>query len=165
MKLSIIGSGRTGCACCYVCGLQSIFNEIVMIDKDEKKAIGKAIDLEQAFILNGSNTRVKGSYDYNDIKDSDVIVITASVPHPSVKEADDANMGVRELMLSGNRIVMDEIVSKLKKIISTDEKQPLIIMLTNPMDLILSYFMKIGNFNRKKTIGSGNLLDTARFKY
>jgi malate dehydrogenase len=170
MKISFIGgAGRTGSAAAYCVGLNSIFTEILIFDKKEQKARGIATDLEQAFILANKNINVTASFDYNDIKGSDVIVITASIPfftmEENTKNNTDKNADLREEMLSGNKQIIIEIANNLKKVIPTDDKQPLIIVLTNPMDIILSNFLRVGNFNKKKTIGSGNWLDTSRFKY
>jgi malate dehydrogenase len=169
MKISFVGSGRTGCSAAYSIGLNSIFDEMVMFDKDESKAKGLALDLEQAFILAGKNINVYPSYDYNDVKNSEVIIITASIPTftPLTQSVGTETTGLtlREAMLKDNKKIITEIAENLKKVLPTDEKQPLIVVLTNPMDIILSTFMKVGNFNKKKTIGSGNWLDSARFKY
>ncbi|MDR2527166.1 MAG: hypothetical protein LBC92_04815, partial [Rickettsiales bacterium] len=70
----------------------------------------------------------------------------------------------REQLLTDNKKIIESIATELKKYVSADEKQPLIIMVSNPVDLILNHFIESGNFNKKKTIGSGNWLDTNRFK-
>jgi len=168
-KITFIGVGRTGCSAAYTIGLKSIFTEIVLFDKDENKAKGVALDMEQAFILNGTDTKVSGSYNYDDVKGSDVIIITASIP-TFTKETqntgkENTGLDLRESMLAGNKKIITEIAENLVRVIPRDEKQPLIIVLTNPMDIILSTFMRVGQFNKKKTIGSGNWLDSARFKF
>jgi malate dehydrogenase len=169
MKISFVGAGRTGCSVASVIGLNSIFDEMVMFDIDENKAKGLALDLEQSFILAGKNINVYGTYDYNSIKDSDVVIVTASIPtftyETQSKGNENVGLTLRESMLEGNKKIITDIALNLKEVIPTDEKQPLIVVLTNPMDIILSTFMRVGNFNKKKTIGSGNWLDTARFKY
>jgi malate dehydrogenase len=169
MKISFIGAGRTGCSAAYAVGLNSIFDEMVIFDVNENKAKGLALDLEQAFILSNKNINVHSSCNYNDIKGSEVIVITASIPTftPETQANGGENTGLtlREAMLDGNRKIITDIALNLKKVVPTDEKQPLIIILTNPMDVILSAFLRVGGFNKKKTIGSGNWLDSARFKY
>jgi malate dehydrogenase len=169
MKISFIGAGRVGCSTAYAVGLNSIFDEIVLFDIEENKAKGLALDMSQAFILAGKDLNVYGSYDYNDLKNSDVIIITASIPSftKETQSAGGENGGLtlRESMMDGNKKVITEIANNLKKVIPTDEKQPLICVLTNPMDIILSTFMRVGGFNKKKTIGSGNWLDSTRFKY
>ncbi|GMO60536.1 MAG: malate dehydrogenase [Rickettsiales bacterium] len=171
MKITFIGgAGRVGTSTCYAVGLNSIFDEILLFDKDEDAAKGLAIDMEQAFILAGKNIKVSGSYDYNDIKGSDVIIITASIP-TFTKETqktggENGGLSLREAMLEGNKAVITDIANNLKKVIPlTDKEQPLIAVLTNPMDIILSTFMRVGGFSKKKTIGSGNWLDSTRFKY
>lgn len=157
MKISFIGAGGVGCSTAFASGLKNLCNEIVLIDLYKDYSIGKAIDLQQAFILNEKDVKVIGSDDYNDIKGSDAIVITAGI-------ATNGNAD-RESLLEKNKEIIGDIAKKLTQIIPNDDKQPLIIMVTNPLDVILNHFIKVGNFNKKKTIGSGNWLDTARFKY
>jgi malate dehydrogenase len=159
-KISFIGSGGVSCTTAFACGLKlgDELSEIVLIDVNYDIAFGRGADLRQGFILNGTDTKVTPTNDYSNITGSDVIVITASIPAP-------ANVGiheVREAMLKDNKKIIAEIADKLKKVIPTDDKQPLIIVVSNPLDLILNHFIKIGNFNKKKTIGSGNWLDTSR---
>ena len=159
MKISFIGSGGVGCSTAFACGLKGLFDEFVMIDIFKDYSIGKAMDLEQGFILNEINdVKVFGSDGYDMIKNSDVIVITAG-------KATHGEGNNRETLLEDNKKIIGEIAEKVKKLVPTDDKQPLIIIVTNPLDIILKHFIDVGNFNKKKTIGSGNWLDTARFKY
>ena len=157
MKISFIGSGATSTTTAFAIGLKNNIDEIVLLDININIAKGKAIDLQQGFIMQEKNTKVIGTDDYKNVKGSDVIIITAGV----------ARMpdGSRESLLAKNKLIITDIASKLKDIIPSGEKQPLIIVLTNPLDIILNTFIKAGNFNKKKTIGSGNWLDTSRFKY
>lgn len=158
MKISFIGSGGVACTTAFAMGLKGLFNEIVMLDLYTDYAKGKAIDLQQGFVLDGKDIKVVGTDNYDDIKGSDAIVITAGI-------ANTDGTADRESLLGKNKEIMSAIAKKIKAIISTDDKQPLIIMVTNPLDVILKHFIDEGNFNKKKTIGSGNWLDTARFKY
>ena len=157
MKISFIGSGGVACSTAFAVGLKGLASEIVMLDINKNFAKGKAIDLQQGFVLDGKDVSVIGTDDYVNIKGSDIIVITAGV----------ANRGNadREALLAKNKLIMMDIANKIKDVVPTNDKQPLIIMVTNPLDVILQHFIKVGNFNIKKTIGSGNWLDSARFKY
>ena len=157
MKITFIGSGGLGSSTAFACGIMLSVDDIVMIDVLKNHAISKALDLQQCMMLNGKQTKVIGGDDYKMVKDSDIIIITASVAMSKIE--------CREQLLEYNRSVIIQIADKLKNIIPTDDKQPLIIMLSNPMDIMLKYFIDTGGFNKKKTIGSGNLLDTYRFKY
>ena len=157
MKITFIGSGGLGSSTAFACGIKFIVDEIAMIDILKNHAIAKALDLQQGMMLNGKQTKVIGGDDYKLAKDSNVIIITASVSMSNVEN--------REQLLEYNKPVIIQIAEELKNIIPTDDKQPLIIMLSNPMDIMLKYFIDAGGFNKNKTIGSGNLLDTYRFKY
>jgi len=159
MKISFVGSGSVASNTAFISGIKCSFDEIVMLDIFEDFAKGKAIDLEQGLILNGKNTKVIGTSDYKYIEGSDIIIITAGIAN---KTSGASN---RESLLGKNKEIIADIANKLKQVISTDEKQPLIIIVTNPIDIILKHFIETGNFNKRKTIGSGNWLDSARFKY
>ncbi len=155
MKISFIGSGGVACTTAFTVGLKGLFNEMVMLDIYKDYAIGKAIDLRQGLILNNKDVKTIGTDNYNDIKGSDAIVITAGV----------AGTADRESLLAKNKEIIGDIANKLSNVIPNDEKQPFIVVVTNPLDSILKHFIDVGHFNPKKTIGSGNWLDTARFKY
>ncbi|GMO56310.1 MAG: malate dehydrogenase [Rickettsiales bacterium] len=159
MKISFIGSGDVSCTTAFATGLKlgSALTDIVLIDIREDWAKGNAIDLKQAFILNGNDVNIIGTTDYKYVEGSDVIVITAG-------KADKGGQSNREALLADNKAIIGSVAEQLKKYIPTDDKQPLVICVTNPLDLILNHLIKVGGFNKKKTIGSGNRLDTARFK-
>ncbi|MDR3290006.1 MAG: hypothetical protein LBT02_01860 [Rickettsiales bacterium] len=159
VKVSFIGAGGVSCTTAFATGLKlgKDLNEVVLIDVSEDIAFGRAVDLRQGFILNNIDTKVVGTTDYSKVAGSDVIIITASVPSvPGVSN--------REAMLAKNKEVIAICAENLKKVIPTDDKQPLIIVVSNPLDLILNHFIKVGGFNKKKTIGSGNWLDTGRMQ-
>lgn len=156
MKVSFIGSGGVACTTAFALSFNKIFNEIVMLDINLNYAEGKAMDLQQSFILNNKNINIIGTNNYKYVEGSDLIVITAG---SSATGAD------REALLQINRKIITEVANNLKHYIKNDDTQPFIILVTNPLDSILKTFIDIGDFNIKKTIGSGNWLDTSRFKY
>ena len=158
MKISFIGSGGVACTTAFATGLKGLFDEIVMLDLYADYARGKAMDLQQGFVLDGKDVKVIGTNDYENVRGSDAIVITAGI-------ANTDGTANREALLDKNKEIMSDIAKRIKAVVPTDDKQPLIIMVTNPLDVILKHFIDEGNFNKKKTIGSGNWLDTARFKY
>lgn len=158
MKIGFIGSGSVACNTAFILGIKNVCDEIVLLDINENFAKGKAIDMQQGFIMLGNKINVIGTSNYKYIKGSDVIIITAGV-------ADKSGKSNREELLKVNKGIIEQIANSLKEVIPTDDKQPLIIMVTNPLDIILKHFIDFGGFNKKKTIGSGNWLDTARFKY
>jgi malate dehydrogenase len=156
-KLVVFGSGRTGTAAAYACGMLDNFKEIMIIDTNKSKAIGKAIDIQQGLILQNKDTLVNGTDDVKQIKGADVIIITASVPH-----AAKPGLDVREVLLHGNRPLITKLATDIFGVVPAGTKQPLIIILTNPMDLILSQFIKTAKkvtnnkVDLKKVVGSGN---------
>lgn len=158
MKISFIGSGGVATNTAFATGLKLDCDEIILLDINENFAKGKAIDLQQAFFLNHKKVKVIGTNDYSFVNNSDAIVITAGI-------ANKGNNKSREELLDINKGIIEQVATSLKNVIPLDDKQPLIIIITNPLDIILKHFIDFGGFNKKKTIGSGNLLDTYRLKY
>lgn len=156
MKISFIGAGGVACSTAFALTFKDLFNEMVLLDINLDYAKGKAMDLEQSAIINHKNISVIGTNDYKYTEGSDAIVITAG----SAKTG-----GNREALLEINKKIITEVSNSLKPYIKNDDTQPLIIIVTNPLDSILKFFIEVGDYNPKKTIGSGNWLDTGRFKY
>ena len=117
MKISFIGSGGVACSTAFMLGIKNICDEIVLLDINENFAKGKAIDMQQGFIMTGNEIDVVGTSDYSYVKGSDVIIITAGV-------ADKSGKSNREELLKVNKGIIEQIADSLKEVIPTDDKQP-----------------------------------------
>lgn len=141
------------------------FKKVILVDiepmTNKLKAISK--DLQTQFTLENTNTEVYYTTNYDEIdklSENDVIVIPAG----KARDPNDKN-STREALFEFNRKIVDGIGKTLKeKIFLNKDKQPLIIVVTNPVDSILKSMIRTNNLDPKKTIGSGNQLDTIRFK-
>ncbi|MDR1460510.1 MAG: malate dehydrogenase [Campylobacteraceae bacterium] len=153
MKVSIIGAGNVGASACYLLIAKEICQSVILVDINHSIAQGKAIDLQQASVALVSTTRIKTSNDYKDIEKSDIVVITAGVPRRE-------NMS-REDLLSTNIKIINEIVSNIKKF----APNAIIITVSNPLDVMNYAVLKLSGFERRKVIGMGGILDSARMAH
>ena len=162
LKISFIGAGGVSSNTAFIAGLSGMFSEMILIDLYEGFARGRAMDLEQGFYLAGVDVNCVGTTDYRQIDGSDIIVITAGDAQRALRRYGVDN---REALLHKNKLIIESVSRQIREIIPTKGKQPFIITLTNPLDPILTHFIKAGGYDKRMTIGSGNLLDTSRFKY
>ncbi|MCG2714064.1 MAG: malate dehydrogenase [Candidatus Omnitrophica bacterium] len=150
MKISVIGAGNVGSlAAMRIAG--DGLGDVLLIDIAKGLAHGKALDLEDARAILKYNYNIKGSDDIRQIRDSDIIVITAGLARkPGMS---------REELLSKNAQILKEVCLNIKEL----AKQAIVIVVTNPLDIMTFYALKITGFKPEKVFGMGISLDTARF--
>lgn len=148
--ISIIGSGRVGSAIAFLCGSNGL-DDIVLVNRDEKKAIGEALDISNAIPAN-STVSIKGTGDYSQIANSDVIIVTASIGTHQASRSD--------IMLDQSILVRD-IARKIQDFAPKAK----VLMVTNPVDVMTHLIQKEGNLGSKNVLGVASSLDSARFRY
>lgn len=150
MKISIIGAGNVGSLTAMRIAEQGT-GDIVLVDIVQNLAQGKALDLEDTSPILKYNYNIQGTDDIKKIKDSDIIVITAGLTRkPGMS---------REDLLNKNAKILKDICLNIKKIVS----HSIIIVVTNPLDLMTYLALKITGFKPHKVFGMGISLDAARF--
>ena len=150
MKIGFIGAGRVGSVSAYTVIHHLNVDEIVLVDINERLAEGEALDLLHASYALKKPIKVVGGSDYSLLDDSDLIVISAGVARkPGMTRLD---------LLHRNAEIMREISKKLKNYVGNS----LILVVTNPVDLMTYLIWKETGISRKKIFGMGGLLDTAR---
>lgn len=152
-KVVIVGAGMVGTSIAYSIINQSICEEIVIIDINEAKAMGEALDMMHAMEFMNYKTIVR-SGNYNDCSDADVIIITASVPM-------DTKLTSRMELLAKNKNVMKSIVES----IMASGFNGILLIVSNPVDIMTYYAWKLSGLPKEKVIGSGTTLDSARLHY
>ena len=152
-KVVIVGAGMVGTSIAYSIINQSICEEIVIIDINEKKAMGEALDMMHAMEFMNYKTIVR-SGNYSDCHNADVIIITASVPM-------DSKLSDRMELLSRNRNVMKSIIESIMEY----KFNGILLIVSNPVDIMTYYAWKLSGLPKEKVIGSGTTLDTARLHY
>ena len=153
MKVTIVGAGNVGATAADVIASKSIVSEVVLLDIKEGFAEGKALDIMQTSNTKGFNTRVVGvTSDYSKTSNSNVVVITSGMPRKP-------GMSREELVSSNAKIVKD-----VTKNILIHSENPVIIVVSNPMDTMTYLTLKSSGLNKKRIIGMGGALDSSRFK-
>lgn len=153
-KIVIIGAGMVGSAVLSALLSENVVNEIAMIDMNEDKVLGEVLDASHttAFAYS-SNVNIHAG-DYKDCEDAQVIIMTAG---PSITKE---NASSRMLLLNKNIAVMNNVMSEIVKYTN----EAIIIVVSNPLDILVYYAQSKFNYPRNKLIGTGTLLDTARLR-
>ncbi len=150
MKISVIGAGNVGSLTAMRLAQEGL-GEIILVDIVKGLALAKALDLEDARHILKYHYNINGTDDINAIKDSDIIVITAGLARkPGM---------TREELLSKNAAILKDVCLNIKKLAA----QSLVIVVTNPLDLMTYLVLKITGFKPNKVLGMGTSLDAARF--
>ncbi|MFA5787001.1 MAG: malate dehydrogenase [Actinomycetota bacterium] len=153
MKVSVIGAGRYGSTLAYRLVLMRIAEELVLVDVAEGLPQGLALDIMQSRALEGSDTRVVGTNNYEDTQGSDIAVVTAGV-------ARLAGMSRMDLLDVNARIV-HSVVEK----IAAGSPNAVLIVVTNPLDEMTMLAAEVSGFDKPKVLGQAGMLDTARFTH
>jgi malate dehydrogenase len=151
-KISLIGAGQIGGTLAHLIGLKELANEIVLFDVASGIAKGKALDIGQSSSVDGFNVRFLGTDNYEDIKDSDVIIVTAGVPRKPGMSRDD--------LLGINLKIIKQVAEGVKK----NAPKAFVICITNPLDVIVMAFQKYSGLPTNKVVGMAGILDSSRFK-
>jgi L-lactate dehydrogenase len=150
-KIAVIGTGFVGSSFAYSLMIHGTVSEIVLIDVDKKRAEGEAMDLNHgvSFVR---PVRVWAG-DYQDCQDADIVVITAGRAQKS---------GESRLNLMTNNVeIFRQIIPKIKEYNRTG----ILLVATNPVDLMTYVALKLSGFPSSRVIGSGTILDTSRLRY
>ena len=151
-KIAVIGAGNVGATCAFVLAERKI-GEIVLLDIFEGFAKGKALDMSQGGRVLNYDGLVSGTKNYQDISGSDVVVVTSGFPRqPGM---------TREDLIGKNAEIISEVGSGIK------EHAPdcVIVMVTNPLDLMTYHMQKITGFPHNRVVGQAGILDSARMTH
>ena len=151
-KISLIGAGQIGGTLAHLIGLKELVNEVVMFDVASGIAKGKALDIAQSSSVDGFNVKFSGTDNYEDIKDSDVIIITAGVPRKPGMSRDD--------LLGINLKIIKQVAEGIK----VNAPNAFVICITNPLDVMVMAFQKYSGLPANKVVGMAGILDSSRFK-
>ena len=151
-KISLVGAGQIGGTLAHLIGLKELVNEVVLFDVASGIAKGKALDIAQSSSVDGFNVKFSGTDNYEDIKDSDVIIITAGVPRKPGMSRDD--------LLGINLKIIKQVAEGIK----TNAPNAFVICITNPLDVMVMAFQKYSGLPANKVVGMAGILDSSRFK-
>ena len=151
-KISLIGAGQIGGTLAHLISLKEIA-DVVLFDVVEGAAKGKALDISQSNSVDGSNTEIIGTSKYEDIKNSDVVIITAGVPRKPGMTRDD--------LLGTNLKIIKQVAEGIEK----NSPNAFVICITNPLDVMVMALQIYSGLPNNKVVGMAGVLDTSRFRY
>ncbi|MBR5223370.1 MAG: L-lactate dehydrogenase [Clostridia bacterium] len=149
-KITVIGSGSVGSTISYTLTVMGIASEIVMIDVNQEKSLGEALDIRQGVPFCNPANIYAGSY--VDAKDSDIVIITCGLPRKA---------GQSRLDLAQTNV---NVLKQVAKEVVPHAPNATYIIVSNPVDVLTYVFHKISGIPEERIIGSGTILDTARLR-
>ena len=153
MKVTVVGAGNVGATCADVLAYKEVCNEVVLVDIKEGLSEGKSLDIFQKAPINLYDTRTVGSTnDYSLTKNSDVVVITSGLPRKPGISRDD--------LIGTNAKIVQSVTENIVK----HSPDSIIIIVSNPLDVMTYQAHLTSNFNRNRIMGMAGILDTARFR-
>ncbi|WP_019121950.1 malate dehydrogenase [Brevibacillus massiliensis] len=152
-KIAVIGSGFTGATTAFILA-QKELGDIVLVDipQLENPTKGKALDMLESSPVLGFDANITGTANYADIKDSDLVIITAGIARKPGMSRDD--------LVNTNAGIMRSVAEQVK----TYAPNSIVIILSNPVDAMTYTFFKTSGFPKERVIGQSGVLDTARFR-
>jgi malate dehydrogenase len=151
-RIGLIGAGQIGGTLAHLAGIRDL-GEVVLFDVADGVPQGKALDLSQAAPVEGYSPKFKGANEYAEIKDADVVIVTAGVPRKPGMSRDD--------LLEINLKVMEQVGAGLRKY----APEAFVICVTNPLDAMVWALQKTSGLPRNKVVGMAGILDAARFRH
>lgn len=151
-KISLIGAGQIGGTLALLAGLKNL-GDVALVDIAEGVPQGKGLDLAEASPVEGFDCNYVGSNDYDVIKGSDVVIVTAGVPRKPGMSRDD--------LIGINTGVIQAVGENIKK----HAPNAFVIVITNPLDIMVEVMQRVTGFAPEKVVGMAGVLDSARFRY
>ena len=151
-KITLIGAGQIGGTLAHLIALKDL-GDVVLFDIAEGIARGKALDIAQSSPVEGFNVNISGTSNYEDTKNSDVIIITAGIPRKPGMSRDD--------LLGINLKIIKQVALGIKN----TSPNAFVICITNPLDVIVMALQKYSGLPKKKVVGMAGILDSSRFIY
>ncbi|MCL2174206.1 L-lactate dehydrogenase [Candidatus Saccharibacteria bacterium] len=151
IKISIVGAGFVGSTVAYTLMMRGIASEIVLVDVNPDKAAGEAMDIEHGSPFAAESVARAGSYE--DTKASDIVIITAGTNQKPGETRID--------LIARNTAIMRDVASQ----IAEQSPNAVVLIVSNPVDVMAYVFREVTSFPKNRVIGSGTNLDSARLRY
>ncbi len=151
-KVTVVGAGNVGATCANVLAHMDILKHVHLLDIQGAMAQGKALDTWQQAPIDSYSTYLTGSDKYEDTAGSDIVVITAGIPRKPGMSRDD--------LVATNAKIMGGVIESILKF----SKNPIIIVVSNPLDVMTYAAFKKSGLKRARVIGMAGVLDTARYR-
>lgn len=151
MKITVIGSGNVGATVAQVIANKELANEVFLLDIAEGTAKGKALDMYETMPILGTDTKIYGTANYEDTKDSHIVVITAGLARKPGMTRDD--------LLIKNAAIVSHCAENAVKY----SPNAFFIIVSNPLDVMTYVAQKVTGLPKNKVMGMAGILDTARY--
>jgi malate dehydrogenase len=149
-KIALIGGGQIGGVLAQLCALREL-GDVVLFDIVEGLPQGKMLDIAEVGSVDGFDVNLKGTNSYEDIKGSDVVIVTAGLPRKPGMSRDD--------LIATNSKIMKSVAEGIKQYAPNS----FVIVISNPLDAMVTLCQKITGFPHSRVIGQAGVLDSARF--
>ena len=151
-KVAIIGLGKVGITAAYACLLQHVADELVLISRSKEKVEGEQLDLEHSLPFL-EPTKITATDDFRALANSDVIIITAGAAQKVGQSRLD--------LVNENKQIIDELAPQIRPYV----QNAVVVVVSNPVDILTYRLAKMLNLPAGRVIGTGTMLDTARFRF
>ena len=151
-KIALIGAGNIGGTLAHLIGLKEL-GDVVLIDITKGIPEGKALDLAQSSTIESFNANIEGSTNYRDMKNADVVIVTAGFQRRPGMTRDD--------LVEKNSSIIQQVGKSIKKYCP----KSFVICITNPLDAMVSVLQKTAGIKNNMCVGMAGILDSARLKY
>lgn len=150
-KIALIGAGQIGGNLALM-AVQKGLGDVVLFDVVEGVPQGKALDIYESTPVDGYSNALIGTNSYDDVKDADMVIITAGIPRKPGMSRDD--------LLGTNAKIMTDVATNIKRV----APNAFVIVISNPLDAMVYLFQKVSGFPKNKVMGMAGVLDAARFR-
>lgn len=151
-KVTVIGAGFVGATSAQRI-VEKDLADVVLVDIVEGLPQGKALDIMESSPIEGFDAKIVGANDYSQTKDSDIVVVTAGIARKPGMSRDD-------LQITNAKIISDVV----RKVVTFSPKA-ILILVTNPVDVMSYLALKVSGFSPQKVIGMAGILDSSRYRY
>ena len=151
-KITVVGAGHVGATCAQLLAMKELAREVILVDIAEGIPQGKALDQWESAPVEGFDSVVKGANDYSLSEGSDIFIVTAGIARKPGMSRDD--------LLKTNANVIKAVSNEIKRV----APDSIIIMVTNPLDVMAQVALETSGFPRERVIGMAGVLDTARYR-
>ena len=151
-KITVVGAGHVGATCAQRLAEKELAREVVLIDIVEGIPQGKGLDQWESAPVEGFDSHIIGANDYEEAADSDLFIVTAGIARKPGMSRDD--------LLKTNASIVESVSKEIARV----APDSIIIMVSNPLDVMAYVAMKTTGFPRERVIGMAGVLDTARFR-
>ncbi len=151
-KITVVGAGHVGATCSQLLSQKELAREVVLVDIAEGIPQGKGLDQWESAPIEGFDARVYGANDYESCEGSEIFIVTAGIARKPGMSRDD--------LLKTNAGVIRSVTNEIKRV----APDSIIIMVTNPLDVMAQVALETSGFPRERVIGMAGVLDTARYR-